>query len=96
MTFSTLALVLALGLCGPLLALRGAWHLPVVLGEVVAGIMFGATGFGVLHSADPIFTFLADMGFAVVMCEHRLMTTQLDQTLGPSSRECLTSQPVMR
>ncbi|WP_433577368.1 cation:proton antiporter [Nocardia brasiliensis] len=67
MTFSTLALVLALGLCGPLLALRSAWHLPVVLGEVVAGIVFGATGFGVLHSADPIFTFLADMGFAVVM-----------------------------
>ncbi|WP_433660630.1 cation:proton antiporter [Nocardia sp. CA-128927] len=67
MTFSTLALVLALGLCGPLLALRSSWHVPVILGEVIAGIVFGATGFGVLHSADPIFTFLADMGFAVVM-----------------------------
>ncbi|MFE9579497.1 cation:proton antiporter [Nocardia sp. NPDC006044] len=67
MTFSTLALVLALGLFGPLLALRSSWHLPVILGEVIAGIVFGATGFGVLHSADPIFTFLADMGFAVVM-----------------------------
>ncbi len=67
MTFSTLALVLALGMCGPLLALRSSWHVPVVLGEVIAGIVFGATGFGVLHSADPIFAFLADMGFAVVM-----------------------------
>ncbi|MFB8276268.1 cation:proton antiporter [Nocardia colli] len=67
MTFSTLALVLALGLFGPLLALRSSWHVPVILGEVIAGIVFGATGFGVLHSADPIFTFLADMGFAVVM-----------------------------
>ncbi|MEV6556859.1 cation:proton antiporter [Nocardia sp. NPDC051756] len=67
MTFSTLALVLALGLLGPLLALRSSWHVPVILGEVIAGIVFGATGFGVLHSADPIFTFLADMGFAVVM-----------------------------
>ncbi|MFC9432939.1 cation:proton antiporter [Nocardia sp. NPDC057030] len=67
MTFSTLALVLALGLFGPLLALRAAWHVPVILGEVLAGIVFGATGFGVLHSADPVFAFLADMGFAVVM-----------------------------
>lgn len=67
MTFSTLALVLALGLFGPLLALRGSWHVPVILGEVFAGIVFGATGFGVLHSADPVFGFLADMGFAVVM-----------------------------
>lgn len=67
MTFSTLALVLALGLFGPLLALRSSWHVPVILGEVIAGIVFGATGFGVLHSADPIFAFLADMGFAVVM-----------------------------
>ncbi|MFG1790661.1 cation:proton antiporter [Nocardia sp. NPDC049149] len=67
MTFSTLALVVALGLCGPLFALRTAWHVPVILGELIAGIIFGATGFGVLHSADPLFTFLADMGFAVVM-----------------------------
>ncbi|RJO76917.1 cation:proton antiporter [Nocardia panacis] len=67
MTFSTLALVIALGLFGPILALRVRWHLPVILGELVAGIVFGATGFGVLHYSDPIFVFLADMGFAVVM-----------------------------
>ncbi|RDI48202.1 cation:proton antiporter [Nocardia mexicana] len=67
MTFSTLALVLALGLAGPLLSWRASWHLPVILGELLAGIVFGATGFGVLHASDPIFTFLADMGFALVM-----------------------------
>ncbi|WP_167478799.1 cation:proton antiporter [Nocardia arthritidis] len=67
MTFSTLALVVALGLFGPILALRKAWHIPVILGELVVGIIFGTTGFGVLHYSDPIFTFLADMGFAVVM-----------------------------
>ncbi|MGW4364794.1 cation:proton antiporter [Nocardia takedensis] len=67
MTFSTLALVIALGLCGPLLAVRTAWHVPVILGELVAGIVFGATGFGVLHTSDPVFVFLADMGFAMVM-----------------------------
>ncbi|MFX0573548.1 cation:proton antiporter [Nocardia nepalensis] len=67
MTFSTLALVIALGLCGPLLALRQGWHTPVILGELLAGVVFGTTGFGVLHASDPLFTFLADMGFALVM-----------------------------
>ncbi|MEV6430823.1 cation:proton antiporter [Nocardia sp. NPDC051463] len=67
MTFSTLALVVALGLCGPVLALRRSWHIPVILGELIAGILVGSTGFRVLHASDPIFTFLADMGFAVVM-----------------------------
>ncbi|WP_040697615.1 cation:proton antiporter [Nocardia vinacea] len=67
MTFATLALVITLGLCGPLLALRQSRHIPVILGELLAGIVFGTTGFGILHPTDPIFTFLADMGFAVVM-----------------------------
>lgn len=67
MTFSTLALVLVLSLIGPLLSFRERWHIPVIVGELLAGVLFGSTGFGVLHSDDPIFSFLADMGFAVVM-----------------------------
>ena len=41
MSFATLALVIALGLCGPLLALRENLHIPVILGELLAGIVFG-------------------------------------------------------
>ncbi|MBF6213590.1 cation:proton antiporter [Nocardia puris] len=67
MTFSMLALAVVLGLCGPLLALRRSWHVPVILGELAAGAVFGATGFGVLDASDPVFTFLADLGFALVM-----------------------------
>ncbi|CAM3934967.1 cation:proton antiporter [Smaragdicoccus niigatensis] len=67
MTFATLTLVTLLGLLGPLIALRRTWHLPVVLGELAAGAVFGATGFGVLQADDHIFTFLADIGFALVM-----------------------------
>lgn len=67
MNFEILALVTVLGLAGPLLAWRPSWHLPVILGELIAGIAFGTTGFGVLHPEDPTFTFLADVGFAVVM-----------------------------
>ncbi|WP_067884661.1 cation:proton antiporter [Nocardia vaccinii] len=67
MTFSTLALVLALGLAGPLLSWRASWQIPVIVGELLAGVVLGGTGFGVLHPGDPIFSFLADMGFALVM-----------------------------
>ncbi|RMI34028.1 cation:proton antiporter [Nocardia stercoris] len=67
MTFSTLALVLVLGSAGPLLAWRANWHVPIVIGELFAGIIFGASGFRVLHPDEPTFAFLADMGFALVM-----------------------------
>ncbi len=67
MGFGTLAIIAAAGLIGPLLALRSGWNIPVVLGELVAGLVLGATGFGWLDAADPTFTFLADIGFALVM-----------------------------
>ena len=67
MTFSDLALVAAAGLIGVLVALPSKLHLPVVLGELVAGILLGATGVRQLHAADPTFTFMADIGFALVM-----------------------------
>ena len=67
MTFATLALIAVIGLLGPLLALPEQWHLPRLLGELIAGIAFGATGFNRLHAQDPTFTFLAEIGFALVM-----------------------------
>ncbi|MFF2553675.1 cation:proton antiporter [Nocardia sp. NPDC058058] len=67
MTFELLSLIVLLGLAGPILAWRPQWHIPVILGELLAGIVFGSTGFGVLNPADDTFTFLADVGFAVVM-----------------------------
>jgi Kef-type K+ transport system membrane component KefB len=67
MTFATLALVVVIGILGPLLALPKNWHLPLVLGELIAGIAFGATGFNRLHASDPSFTLLANIGFALVM-----------------------------
>ena len=67
MTFGALAVIAAVGVLGPLLALPERWHLPVVLGELVAGIALGPTGVGALHAPDPTFTFLANIGFALVM-----------------------------
>jgi Kef-type K+ transport system membrane component KefB len=67
MDFATLALISLVGVLGPLLALPRRWHLPVVLGELVAGIVLGHTGIDVLHAGNATFTFLADIGFALIM-----------------------------
>ncbi|TQF65495.1 cation:proton antiporter [Rhodococcus spelaei] len=67
MGFSTLAFNSAIALLGPALAYRQRWHFPVVLGELVAGVAVGATGLGLLDATDPTLTFLADIGFALVM-----------------------------
>jgi Kef-type K+ transport system membrane component KefB len=66
-SFLDLAIVCAVGLAGPLLATPRRWHLPVVLGELVAGIVLGVSGLGVLDASDPTFTFLGQAGFVLVM-----------------------------
>lgn len=67
MTFVELAVIGAVALLGPLVALPRSWQLPVVLGELVGGIVLGPTGIGYLDASEPTFRFLADLGFALVM-----------------------------
>jgi Kef-type K+ transport system membrane component KefB len=67
MTFQTLALILFVGLLGPLLSLPRGLQVPVVVGEIAVGVVLGATGTRTLHPSDRTFTFLADLGFALVM-----------------------------
>jgi Kef-type K+ transport system membrane component KefB len=66
-SFLDLAIVCAVALAGPLLATPLRWHLPVVLGELLAGVALGVTGFGVLDASDVTFTFLGNAGFVLVM-----------------------------
>jgi Kef-type K+ transport system membrane component KefB len=66
-SFSDLALVCAVALAGPLLATPRRWHLPVVLGELLAGVVLGATGLKLLDAAEPTFSFLGSCGFVLVM-----------------------------
>jgi Kef-type K+ transport system membrane component KefB len=65
--FAMLAIIVMAGLVGPLLAYPSGWHVPVVVGELVVGIFLGRTGLGQLDASDPIFSFLADIGFGLVM-----------------------------
>jgi Kef-type K+ transport system membrane component KefB len=66
-SFSTLALVGVVALLGPLLALPKKLRMPVLIGELLAGIAIGGSGFGLVKSSDPLFTFLADIGFGLTM-----------------------------
>ncbi len=67
MSFGVLALVVAAGLAGPLLAIGRQAYVPVVVGELLAGVAIGTTGGGWLDTADPTTAFLADIGFAMLM-----------------------------
>ncbi|RAG87028.1 cation:proton antiporter [Streptacidiphilus pinicola] len=67
MDFSTLAVIVVAGMLGPLLALPRRWRIPVVIGELLAGVLLGPTFVDYLHAGDKTFAFLADMGFALIM-----------------------------
>ena len=67
MSFATLAVISLVAIVGPLLAWPRRWHLPIILGELAAGIVLGATGSGRLQADNETFTFLADIGFALIM-----------------------------
>ena len=67
MSFSALAIVCAVGLLGPVLAAGRRFAVPVVVGELVAGIIAGPMALGVIDAKQPTFAFLAQVGFALVM-----------------------------
>ena len=67
MTFATLALLVLVGFAGPLLSARRAWRIPVIAGELAAGLAIGSTGFGWVDPGEPTFTLFAQLGFGLIM-----------------------------
>jgi Kef-type K+ transport system membrane component KefB len=65
--FDTLALLAVIGMAGPLLASVPRLRVPVVIGELLAGLIVGRTGLGIVDSGNATFTLLANIGFALVM-----------------------------
>jgi Kef-type K+ transport system membrane component KefB len=66
-TFGTLLVVVLAGLCGPLLGSGGRRFVPVVFGEILAGIAVGKTGLGVVDPTNATIAFLGQIGFAMLM-----------------------------
>jgi Kef-type K+ transport system membrane component KefB len=66
-SFGQLTLIILAGLCGPLLSSWRRVMVPVVVGELLAGIALGRTGAGLVKPDDPTIAFLGNIGFAVLM-----------------------------
>ena len=62
MTFGILTLIVACGLIGPLLASATRLAVPVVVGEIAAGVLLGRTGLREIHPDDPTLAFLSASG----------------------------------
>jgi Kef-type K+ transport system membrane component KefB len=62
-----LALIVAAGLAGPLLAAGRRAFVPVVVGEIIAGVILGRSGLDVIDVDDATMSFLAEAGFAMLM-----------------------------
>ncbi|HEY7890796.1 MAG TPA: cation:proton antiporter [Solirubrobacteraceae bacterium] len=67
-SFETLAVIVLAGLGGPLLAIAGRRRfVPVVIGELLAGVLIGPEALGAVDPANGTVTLLGDIGFAMLM-----------------------------
>jgi Kef-type K+ transport system membrane component KefB len=66
-SFGTLLVIVLAGLGGPLLAVSRRWFVPVVIGEILAGVVVGRTGLGAVDPTNPTIFFLGQVGFAMLM-----------------------------
>jgi Kef-type K+ transport system membrane component KefB len=67
MSFGTLALIGLCGFAGPLISAAGHGVVPVVVGELLAGILLGRTGIRAIDPSNPTLSFLSEIGFAMLM-----------------------------
>lgn len=65
--FSQLAVVVAGGLLGPLLAAGSRPIVPVLVGELLAGLILGRSGFAILDPSAQPFPAFSALGFAMLM-----------------------------
>lgn len=67
-SFAPLLLVIFLAFLVPLvLARMKRLRLPIVVGEIIAGMIVGRSGFNWVNTNDPILVLLAEMGFVFLM-----------------------------
>lgn len=67
MSFGPLAIVLAAGLVGPLLASLHRFGPPMIVGEIAAGVVIGRSGLTWVDPSDQLLSGLAAIGFALLM-----------------------------
>ena len=89
MSLGSLALIVTAGLAGPLLAASRRAFVPVVVGEICAGVVLGRSGFDVIDADNATISFLAEAGFAMLMLtvgmHVPLRDGRLRRALGPGA-----------
>jgi Kef-type K+ transport system membrane component KefB len=86
MSFGTLLVIVLAGLGGPLLGIGERHFVPVVVGEILAGIVVGETGLGIVHPSDPTVAFIGQIGFAMLMLTVGMHLPLRDNRLAVSLR----------
>jgi Kef-type K+ transport system membrane component KefB len=86
MTFGTLLVIVLAGLGGPLLALSGRRFVPVMVGEIIAGVLVGDTGLRAVNPANTTTSFLGVIGFAMLMLTAGMHLPLRDPRLSSSLR----------
>jgi Kef-type K+ transport system membrane component KefB len=85
-SFGTLLVIVLAGLGGPLLAVSGRRFVPVVIGEIIAGVIVGRTGLGAVDPANATVSFLGQVGFAMLMLTVGMHLPLRDPRLSASLR----------
>jgi Kef-type K+ transport system membrane component KefB len=95
MDLGILALICAAALLGPALSLLSRGALPVVVGQLLAGVVLGRTLLDVVHPANPDLALLYDIGFATLMftvgMQVPLHDRRLRSALGVGARAALVA-----
>jgi Kef-type K+ transport system membrane component KefB len=85
-SFETLLVIVLAGLGGPLLGLSGRWFVPVVVGEIFAGVIVGTTGLEAVDPYNSTVAFLGQIGFAMLMLTVGMHLPLRDPRLAKSLR----------
>ncbi len=79
-------MIVLAGLGGPLLGVLGKRFVPVVVGEIVAGILIGPTVLDAVHPTGVTVSFLGEIGFAMLMLTVGMHLPLRDRRLAVSAR----------
>ena len=87
MSFGTLVLIVLAGLGGPLLGVATGRFVPVVVGEILAGILVGPAVLGTVHPTDATTATLGEVGFAMLMLTVGMHLPLRDRRLAAAARK---------
>jgi Kef-type K+ transport system membrane component KefB len=87
MSFGILVLIVLAGLGGPLLGVLTRRFIPVVVGEILAGILVGPAVLGTVQPTDATVSTLGEVGFAMLMLTVGMHLPLRDRRLAAASRD---------